>query len=647
METEAEVPVSEGEGRCRFEDLRMELEGGPSTLWVDHPEYAFAFLSVDPIQGGENREIEVALPRGETLEGRVTDWEGKPVPGAWVQVRGPDRYGKWHPDLGKTAICAGMREMGSYISRRHSMRTHKTLWGAALAAMIVMSCGCDSSSPTDSDEPSEPIVDPSGGTVHLLEDEIVIDVPPDALSESLTFTVEKVLSIPKAGQLRPVGEGLRLGPEGASFAKSVTLTFSYSELVLVPGTSEEDLQLFTYLEKEGYWQTLPSTVDTSNNTISTTVERLGLFVRGRDIAPMPVQVESMEASYTSVVLSWDPNGDADFAEYRIYYGAPGKVDEDAMLAATLEDQETDNFTVTGLESGVEYGFRVYVVDRKGLSRGSEEVRIWTELNVDLATGEIGVFGLPGGVEIDMVWIEPGTFMMGADPYRQSGDLFENALPRHEVAISRGFYLGKYELTQGQWESVMGTRPWAGEVGSYLKEGPNYPAVYMYREEAQAFVDSLNAAEGSEVYRLPTEAEWEYACRAGTTTLWSFGGLFGNYESLIAEYAWCRENTVDVGEKEMHAHEVGLKLPSPWGLYDMHGNVEEWVYDCYDADYYSISPGMDPTGPSSSEGCIPLARGGAWGTDRSQTTSAYRGRELGRHGPLRTVVRGMRLLRQRP
>ena len=523
------------------------------------------------------------------------------------------------------------------------MHRYNVSWGLACVVMILMNYGCDSSSPTDSDEPVEPIVDSSGGTVHLLEDEIIIDVPPGALSDSLTFTAEKVLTIPKAGGLRPVGEGLRVGPEGTTFTKPVTLTFSYSKLTLAPGASEEDLQLFTYLEKEGYWQTLPSTVDTSSKTISTTVERLGLFVRGRDIAPMPVQVEPMEASYTSVVLSWDPNGDADFAEYRVYYGVPGQVDEDATLAVTLVDQEADSCMVTGLESGVEYGFRVYVVDGKGLRNGSEEVRIWTELNVDLFTGEVGVFRLPGGAEIEMVWIEPGTFMMGADR-GQIGYDAERAHPQHEVTISRGFYLGKYELTQEQWESVMGTRPWAGEIGQYVREGPNYPAVYMYRWEAQAFVDALNAGEGSEVYRLPTEAEWEYACRAGTTTLWSFGGRFGHGETLIADYAWCGENTKDVVPKEMYAHEVGLKLPNPWGLYDMHGNVDEWVYDCYDA--YSASPSIDPTGPPWSETCTPIARGGHWAFPGMQQESACRGDDLG-PGPSRMVARGMRLLRKRP
>ena len=103
-------PRTDEEGRCRFEDVRME-EQNPTTLWVDHPEHAFAFLLIDPIQGGEDREIEVAVSRGGTLEGRVTDWAGKPVSGARVRVRGPGRFGRWHPYLGKTAFTD---ENGAY-----------------------------------------------------------------------------------------------------------------------------------------------------------------------------------------------------------------------------------------------------------------------------------------------------------------------------------------------------------------------------------------------------------------------------------------------------------------------------------------------------------------------------------------------------
>jgi len=178
------------------------------------------------------------------------------------------------------------------------------------------------------------------------------------------------------------------------------------------------------------------------------------------------------------------------------------------------------------------------------------------------------FVLLDGAEMEMVWIEPGMFMMGS-PDTEPGR-WENEGPLHEVTLTQGFYLGKYELTQEQWESVMKTRPWAGQA--LIEEGPNIPAQFISRGDVQAFIDSLNAAEGSAVYRLPTEAEWEYACRAGTTTIWSFG----DDEGLVGEYVWHSGNTRGVGEA--YAHRVGMKLPNPWGLYDMHGNVYEWVQD---------------------------------------------------------------------
>lgn len=231
-------------------------------------------------------------------------------------------------------------------------------------------------------------------------------------------------------------------------------------------------------------------------------------------------------------------------------------------------------------------------------------------------------------EGEMVWIEPGTFQMGSPDSESGRDNYEG--PVHEVTISRGFYLGQYEVTQGQWESVMGTRPWQGRAYS----GSNYPAVYVSWEDAQEFIRRLNASGGQNVYRLPTEAEWEYACRAGTTTRWSFG----DDESQLTHYAWYRDNAWDVGER--YGHLVGTKRANPWGLYDMHGNVWEWVQDWYHSGYYNFSPSVDPAGPSS--GSYRVVRGGSFDYDARYVRSANR--DFG--SPSARVSRiGFRLLRQ--
>jgi len=217
------------------------------------------------------------------------------------------------------------------------------------------------------------------------------------------------------------------------------------------------------------------------------------------------------------------------------------------------------------------------------------------------------FILPGDAEIEMVWIEPGTFTMGTTEAQEETlrskrmweSSFENEQPAHQVTITRGFYMGKVEVTQEQWENVMGTTPWSGK--QYVQEAPDNVAAYISWNDMQEFIHRLNAVEGSEVYRLPTEGEWEYACRAGPTTLWSFG----DDKSQLRDYAWFYDNAWSAGDQ--YGHEVGTKLPNLWGLYDMHGNVWEWVQDWYDANYYSMSPSVDPTGPST--GLNRVLRGG--------------------------------------
>lgn len=259
-----------------------------------------------------------------------------------------------------------------------------------------------------------------------------------------------------------------------------------------------------------------------------------------------------------------------------------------------------------------------------------------------AQGKTFTASLPNGTQMEFVWIEPGTFVMGTTEgqeqlLRDKGlwdSSFEREQPAHQVTISKGFYLGVYEITQGQWESVMGTRPWSGQ--SYVQANPNNPAVYISWNDVQEFARKLNDAAGEVIYRLPTEAEWEYACRAGTSTLWSFG----DEEGQLGDYSWYAGNVWNAGED--YAHAVGTKLPNPWGLFDMHGNVWEWCQDVFSESYYNSSPGVDPPGPPSGTGRV--IRGGYFDYDPWLTRSAIRSDG----GPgYREHDVGARLLRMEP
>ena len=246
------------------------------------------------------------------------------------------------------------------------------------------------------------------------------------------------------------------------------------------------------------------------------------------------------------------------------------------------------------------------------------------------TGQAIAVELPGGATMDMVWIGRGSFLMGSPADEPGRD--QNEGPQHRVTISRGFYIGKYEITQAQWTSVMHAQPWASK--SHVEENPHHPAVYISWEDVQEFTRRLNRMAGAEVYRLPTAAEWEYACRAGTATPWSFG----EDDSALQKYAWYADNTWEVDER--YGHAVGTKLPNSWGLHDMHGNVWEWVQDWYSNETYSNSPEVDPKGPA--EGFLRVGRGGAFGNYGHVLRSANRS---GGDPTSRNAGTGARLVRQ--
>jgi formylglycine-generating enzyme required for sulfatase activity len=200
--------------------------------------------------------------------------------------------------------------------------------------------------------------------------------------------------------------------------------------------------------------------------------------------------------------------------------------------------------------------------------------------------------LDGGVNMEFVLIPAGSFMMGDE----KGDSGEK--PVHKVTITKPFYFGKYEVTQEQWQAVMGSNP------SYFK-GPKNPVEKVSWEDCQKFVAKLDekSRSGGAKFGLPTEAQWEYACRAGTTTSYSFGDDPKN----IGDYAWSG------GKSARKTHPVGQKKPNPWGLYDMHGNVWEWCADRAALWYYDHSPANDPVGPSFGDSRV--LRGGSYDDPR--------------------------------
>lgn len=204
-------------------------------------------------------------------------------------------------------------------------------------------------------------------------------------------------------------------------------------------------------------------------------------------------------------------------------------------------------------------------------------------------------------QLELIWVKPGTFVMGSPPDETGRNKAEG--PQMKVTLSRGFWLGKTPVTQGQYTAFIGSNPSRfTEVGS---EGPAENVSWL---DAMEFCEKLTARERAAgrlpdgyVYSLPTEAQWEYACRAGTT-----GSYSGNPEAM----AWHKGNS---GET---THPVAQKAPNPWGFYDMYGNVLQWCYDWY-GDY----PGgavTDPSGPD--RGHFRMARGGSWRVDLFRSAS---------------------------
>ena len=261
------------------------------------------------------------------------------------------------------------------------------------------------------------------------------------------------------------------------------------------------------------------------------------------------------------------------------------------------------------------GYRDVSGARDLLERAKKHLGPGKEMELDLG----------GGVTMKLVRIPAGEFMMGSE---EGGS---DEKPVHRVRITEPFYMGVTEVTQEQYEAVMGENP------SRFK-GARNPVEQVSWNNAREFCRKLSAKTDKTV-RLPTEAQWEYACRAGSTTPFCFGSDIGR----LKDYGWFYLNSGDevlpggtewdfekvLGEWGCQTRGVRQKKPNTWGLYDMHGNVWEWCRDWYDSDYYENSPTADPTGPAS--GSSRVLRGGSWFLSANYVRSAHRGH----HDPTRS------------
>ena len=301
-----------------------------------------------------------------------------------------------------------------------------------------------------------------------------------------------------------------------------------------------------------------------------------------------------------------------------------------QTSAELEIQTYAGLTITG-EVGKVYSVE-YVTDLSHTNDASTwrcleylqlpaSPYLWADKSAP-ATGKRFYRAVAMEAPTTMVFIPPGTFRMGSstndvDPWDWEG-------PQTAVTISRGYWMGKQEVTQGEYEAVMGNNPswfngirgegdeWEVDYGTDLTR----PCEMVSWSDAVAYCAALTERERlagriapNSVYRLPTEAEWEYACRAWTSTRFSYGDDPG-YTNLT-NYAW------HDGNSDEQTHPVGEKLPNQWGLYDMHGSVWEWCQDWWEP--YAGGIALDPQGPTS--GSLRVIRGGYWHSDAGGCRSA--------------------------
>jgi len=322
-----------------------------------------------------------------------------------------------------------------------------------------------------------------------------------------------------------------------------------------PKVSEEHADTLFDPGELNHRQTYYWMVDAKDDHNHTTVGQVWTFTTVNtppEVPSNPFPADNATDQPIDVNLSWscsDPDGDP--LAYDVYFGT---TDNPPLVAENLVDMTYDPAELDSIQT---YYWKIGAEDDNG---NSIEGSVWSFSTCEYEHGEERDFVLTDSVNITMVWIPAGSFMMGSP--EDEIDRSDNEGPVHEVTIDYGFWMGKYEVTQAQWEAVTGENP-------SHNNGENRPVEMVLWWEIQNFLGQVITG-----FRLPSEAEWEYSCRAGTQTRF----FWGDDPNYIDDYAWHRDNS-------FQSHEVGQKLANNWGLHDMIGNVCEWCEDDYHDNYY--------------------------------------------------------------
>jgi formylglycine-generating enzyme required for sulfatase activity len=318
-------------------------------------------------------------------------------------------------------------------------------------------------------------------------------------------------------------------------------------------------------------------------------------IKGQNVTKVSYQGPALEESFEQIgPKSWK-SGDVVYNEvkrneWNVYLQRAAEVDERVQI-------DLSQMKIHFRGQGPKVVLPILSASKQ-LSAAAEAAFVQARLSSAESLAAKADNGITNSMGLKLVPIAKGKFQMGSG-VQEEGYRFKE--PRHEVTLTRDYYLGAFEVTQAQYSKLMGNNPskFQGDMIANV-DSSNHPVDQASWEDAVEFCKRLSELPeekaAGRVYRLPTEAEWEYACRAGSNAPFGFGGL-----ELVDDYGWFSSNCKGI------SHPVGKKVPNAWGLYDMHGNVMEWCSDW--AGDYPESAVSDPTGPT--EGYSRMIRGGAW------------------------------------